>query len=709
MFRLARIYNLKVPHVLGPFRQNSNFKSKLYAKTALIDSSDYTDQLIKQCAPKLIYNSVVERKVLKIERQQKAKRRQTEESVEPLPVSLKYVLDDIEVKSDDLPENRDNNNTKIINFPYNRAFSVEDVTVEEPTDRKPLDVASEANEEVRRRHEMQKEMSNWMADYDNYDDSSLDQETDLDVSEYKINYGTPDPSIAISNVPCGGCGALLHCKDTAIPGYIPSEIFKNSFLDGGATLEAIVCQRCHFLKHYNLALQVQVTPDDYPKVLASISRRGGLVVLMVDLLDFPCSIWPGIGEIFGYKTPLVVVGNKVDLLPQDSRNFLKRIKQTLLDYVKLQGFGSFDIKEVALISAKTGFGVEDLITRLSSLNRVKGDVYIVGCTNVGKSSLFNALIQSDYCKTQAIDLIQRATTSVWPGTTLNLLKFPIKRPAGYRQFLREKRLNLLHKIQVEESKLRKEQLRRTRDAKYASLIGHIGVTKNPSSEDREPSDLFAQGEATSGTLTMGVDDSLTHFAYSKWCFDTPGVVQPDQIIHLLTTEELLLTLPKELLVPRTLCLKPNSSLFIAGLARLDYVDGPTSIRFTVFASQELPLTVCAIEDAEEIYQKLLGTDLFRVPSGDSKRLSRWPSLELAKEFTVKGRSWYESSNDVVLSNAGWVAVTGKTELEYKLQAWTPEKRGVYIRDCLLPHAVGLSGKRIKHSVAYNKFRFYLKD
>lgn len=58
---------------------------------------------------------------------------------------------------------------------------------------------------------------------------------------------------------------------------------------------------------------------------------------------------------------------------------------------------------------------------------IVGDVYLVGCTNVGKSTLFNALLQSDYCKVKAVDLIQRATTSPWPGTTLNLLKVMIER------------------------------------------------------------------------------------------------------------------------------------------------------------------------------------------------------------------------------------------------------------------------------------------
>ena len=41
---------------------------------------------------------------------------------------------------------------------------------------------------------------------------------------------------------------------------------------------------------------------------------------------------------------------------------------------------------------------------------------------MGKSTLFNVFLQSDLCKVQAVDLIQRATVSAWPGTTLNLLK-----------------------------------------------------------------------------------------------------------------------------------------------------------------------------------------------------------------------------------------------------------------------------------------------
>ena len=34
----------------------------------------------------------------------------------------------------------------------------------------------------------------------------------------QLLFGTPDPTIAMSDIPCCGCGAKLHCKDPGIPG-----------------------------------------------------------------------------------------------------------------------------------------------------------------------------------------------------------------------------------------------------------------------------------------------------------------------------------------------------------------------------------------------------------------------------------------------------------------------------------------------------------
>ena len=45
-----------------------------------------------------------------------------------------------------------------------------------------------------------------------------------------MNYGIPDSKSEVSSIPCGGCGALLHCKDVALPGYLPSKLFSDKYL-----------------------------------------------------------------------------------------------------------------------------------------------------------------------------------------------------------------------------------------------------------------------------------------------------------------------------------------------------------------------------------------------------------------------------------------------------------------------------------------------
>lgn len=70
---------------------------------------------------------------------------------------------------------------------------------------------------------------------------------------------------------------------------------------------------------------------------------------------------------------------------------------------------------------------------------------------------------------------------------------------------------------------------------------------------------------------MGIDETHPEYTLSKWCFDTPGVVQPDQILNILTVDELMYVIPKQLIRPATFVIKPGMTMFIAGLARIDYV------------------------------------------------------------------------------------------------------------------------------------------
>lgn len=526
--------------------------------------------------------------------------------------------------------------------------------------------------------------------------------------EWRAMYGTPDPDVPSSQFPCGGCGAVLHCQNEALPGYMPSEVFV------GLTkveLKNSLCQRCIFLADHQVALNVNISPKDYEKVLSDIKDKPALVLLVVDILDFPCSIWSGILDVIGRGKPIFVIGNKVDVLPQDSKGYLNRVESSLRQNLKDMGIDTGNnVKHVCLVSAKTGYGIEDLITELQNFYKSKGDVYLIGCTNVGKSSLFNALLQSDYCKVQATDLVTRATTSLWPGTTLNLLKFPILKPTPWRLYVRNQRIKSWRRIEKDAMLMRQANLAKTKDPQYATLIGHVGQTfKNLAKE--ESLDMFSTPHGTlpkSARSMRAFNAEDYEFAHGKWCFDTPGSVHSAQIINLLTLEELSCVIPIGLISPRSFTLFPKSTLFLAGLGRIDYCEGDSKVILTVFSSDKLPVTVLPTSDADEFYQEFLGTDVLKVPFGGPQRLKDFPPLESAECVTItNGLGLRKSSIDIVLSSAGWVAITLRPGETATFKPYTPEARGCFVRNPpILPYAVGLRGKRIKKTPFYHASKIY---
>ena len=56
-----------------------------------------------------------------------------------------------------------------------------------------------------------------------------------------------------------------------------------------------------------------MSPDDYPKTLEHLRDKDALILLVVDLLDFPGSVWPNILDLLGKKKKIILIGNKVAL------------------------------------------------------------------------------------------------------------------------------------------------------------------------------------------------------------------------------------------------------------------------------------------------------------------------------------------------------------------------------------------------------------
>lgn len=95
----------------------------------------------------------------------------------------------------------------------------------------------------------------------------------------------------------------------------------------------------------------------------------------------------------------------------------------------------------------------------------------------------------------------------------------------------------LNKLKSQENRLRKIQLKSTQNPKYATLIGHIERTfTNDEPLDEAKSDMFSVHVSgnTSGKVKIGINEQKPEYKLSKWCYDTPGVVQPDQVTYKLS-------------------------------------------------------------------------------------------------------------------------------------------------------------------------------
>ncbi|CAM4294945.1 ribosome biogenesis GTPase YqeH [Weissella hellenica] len=207
---------------------------------------------------------------------------------------------------------------------------------------------------------------------------------------------------------CIGCGALIQTDNKNDIGYTPMSALKKSFEN-----DEVFCQRCFRLRHYNEIQPVNLTDDDFRHLLEQIADTNSLVVYVMDVFDFSGSLIPGLHRFVG-NNDVLLVGNKVDVLPRSLKR--SKIKDWMRQQANIAGLRPID---VALTSGKNGEDIEKMLDLISKYRKNRS-VYVVGVTNVGKSTLINQVIKS--VTGDRHDVI---TTSRFPGTTLDRIEIPL--------------------------------------------------------------------------------------------------------------------------------------------------------------------------------------------------------------------------------------------------------------------------------------------
>lgn len=191
------------------------------------------------------------------------------------------------------------------------------------------------------------------------------------------------------NKKCIGCGITLQNENILNIGYTPN-------------LENDYCMRCFKAKNYGISKEVSNKSEDYLNILKSISLKKDLVLYIVDILNIRENLY----DIKNYlKNDIILVLNKRDILPKSVKD------EKIINYLK----ELYSFKDIIIVSTLNNYNLDLLYKKIKKFKK-SNNVYLVGETNAGKSSLINKMI-INYSK-----LEPSLTISNMPETTLNMIK-----------------------------------------------------------------------------------------------------------------------------------------------------------------------------------------------------------------------------------------------------------------------------------------------
>ena len=186
---------------------------------------------------------------------------------------------------------------------------------------------------------------------------------------------------------CIGCGVKLQTNSNESLGYTTN-------------LDNKLCERCFRIRNYNDYKFVIKDNNDYINILKDINKTNDLVVLVVDLFN----ISKHLNDISKYiDNNILLVLTKRDILPKSCYD--EKFKEYFKNY-------NLNILDTVVVSSNKNYNLDTLYEKINNY-KISNNVYVVGFTNSGKSTLINKIIYNYSSSDMVI------TTSNLPSTTID--------------------------------------------------------------------------------------------------------------------------------------------------------------------------------------------------------------------------------------------------------------------------------------------------
>ncbi len=192
---------------------------------------------------------------------------------------------------------------------------------------------------------------------------------------------------------CIGCGVKLQTEEKDKLGYTRD-------------LEKKLCERCFKIRNYGEYKTIIKQNTEFINILKNINETKDLVILVIDIFNLNKDL-----DIIkeNIKNDILLVLTKRDILPKSVHD------EKLLEYIDKY---NLNIIDKIVISSNKNYNFDNLYELINKYKLSK-NVYIVGYTNAGKSTMINKIIYNYSDNTDEI------TTSILPSTTLNEIKIKI--------------------------------------------------------------------------------------------------------------------------------------------------------------------------------------------------------------------------------------------------------------------------------------------
>lgn len=195
------------------------------------------------------------------------------------------------------------------------------------------------------------------------------------------------------NKKCIGCGALLQSNDNTKEGYTRK-------------IDSNLCERCFRIKNYGDYKVVVKDNEEFVNILNDINKTKDLVVLVVDVFNINEEL-VNLSKIL--SNDILLVLSKRDIMPKSL------YEEKLLSYLD-----RFNLKIIdrLIISSYKNYQFDELYYKINKYKK-SNNVYVVGFTNAGKSTMINKLLYN------YSDNKTEITTSILPSTTLNSIEIKL--------------------------------------------------------------------------------------------------------------------------------------------------------------------------------------------------------------------------------------------------------------------------------------------